>query len=257
MPVSIAEPSLDNVSLVSWEKLSDKRIFFGHQSVGYNILDGVGIILKEHPEIHLKIVETSDPTRFDAPIFANAPIGRNGNPGSKCEAFERFLDDGIGKWADIAFFKFCFVDVNRDTDVEKMFEQYRATIRSVKKKYPALTIVHLTVPLVTSDYGLISRLKGIIKGLLGRKSMDANVNRYRMNELIRKEYAGKDPVFDLASIESITPTGEPVTFVYDGKGYPSLYPGYTTDGGHLNDIGKRLVGMRLLVFLADIAEKEK
>lgn len=257
MPVSIAEPSLDNVSLVSWDKISAKRIFFGHQSVGYNILDGLEMILKEHPEIHVKIVETADPTRFDAPIFAHAQIGRNEDPSSKCEAFERFLDDGIGKWADIAFFKFCFVDVNRDTDVEKMFEQYRETIRSVKKKYPALTIVHFTVPLVTSDYSLIYRLKGIIKGLLGRKSMDVNVNRYRMNELIRKEYTGKDPIFDLSSIESFTPKGEPVTFVYDGKRYPSLYPGYSTDGGHLNETGKRIVGMRLLMFLANIAEKGK
>ena len=211
--------------------------------------------LKENPSIRLTIVETTDPSRFDAPVFAHARVGRNGDPGSKCEAFEQYMDSGIGSRADIAFFKFCYVDINRETDVGKMFESYKATVRRVKTKYPGLTLVHVTVPLTSTDYTLKVRLKTFVKGILGRK--DENVGRGELNERIRKEFGGSDPIFDLAAIESTSPAGEPVTFTYQGKKYPCMYPGYTTDGGHLNSEGKRVVAVGLLQTLLRVVEKEK
>jgi hypothetical protein len=246
--------SLDNVSAAAWDKLAGKRIFFGHQSVGYNIMDGVGALLKENPSIRLTIVETTDPSRFDAPVFAHARVGRNEDPGSKCEAFEQYMESGIGSRADIAFFKFCYVDINRETDVEKMFESYKATIRRVKTKYPGLTIVHVTVPLTSSDYTLKVRLKNLVKRILGRK--DENVGRGEFNERIRKEFGGSDPIFDLAAIESTSSAGEPVTVTYQGKKYPCMYSGYTTDGGHLTDEGKRVAAVGLLQTLLRVVEKE-
>src|SRR5665647_3678518 len=98
-------------------------------------MDGVGVLLKENPSIRLTIVETTDPSRFDAPVFAHARVGRNEDPGSKCEAFEQYMESGIGSRADIAFFKFCYVDVNRETDVGKIFESYKATVQRIKRKY--------------------------------------------------------------------------------------------------------------------------
>jgi len=247
--------SLDNLSAAAWDKLAGKRIFFGHQSVGYNIMDGVGVLLKENPSIRLTIVETTDPSRFDAPVFAHAGVGRNENPGSKCEAFEQYLDLGIGSRADIAFFKFCYVDINRETDVEKVFESYKATVRRVKTKYPGLTLVHVTVPLTSAEYTLAVRLKSFIKRILGR--VDENVARGKLNERIRKEFGGTDPVFDLAAIESTSPFGESVSFTSHGKKYPCMYPGYTTDGGHLNDAGKRVAAVGLLQTLLRVVEIEK
>jgi hypothetical protein len=244
--------SLDNVSAVAWDKLAGKRIFFGHQSVGYNIMDGVGALLKENPSIRLTIVETTDASRFNAPVFAHAGVGRNENPGSKCEAFEQYMDLGIGSRADIAFFKFCYVDINRETDVEKVFDSYKATVRRVKTKYPGMTLVHVTVPLTSAEYTLAVRLKSFIKRILGR--VDENVARGELNERIRKEYSGSDQIFDLAAIESTSPTGESVTFTYKGRNYPCMYSGYTADGGHLNEAGKRVAAVGLLQTLLRVVE---
>jgi len=239
---------LDNVSSADWGKLAGKKIFFGHQSVGYDIMEGVSALQKEHPSIRLAIVETTDSSRFDAPVFAHAQVGRNGDPDSKCEAFERYMDSGIGNRADIAFFKFCYVDINRKTDVGKVFESYKAMVRRVKTKYPGLILVHVTIPLTSSGYSLEARMKAIAKRLLGKKDM--NIGRSELNERIRKEYSGSDRIFDLAAIESTSPMGESVTFTYKGRNYPCMYPGYTSDGGHLNGEGKRIAAEGLLQLLS-------
>ena len=257
MSKPITGESLDAVSGAAWEKLGGKRIFFGHQSVGMNILDGVEVLLKENPAIRLNIVKYSDPSIFKAPVFAHAEVGRNGDPESKCEAFEQVLDAGVGSRADIAFFKFCYMDFSNETEVLKTFETYQAMVRRVEQKYPNLTLVHVTVPLTRMETGLGAGLKMWIKKAMGKKSGGpyANVGREKLNDLFRKTYGKKDPLFDLAAIESTSPSGEPVTFRHEGKAYPSLYPGYTSDGGHLNESGKRLLAQRLLLFLARIAEK--
>jgi len=139
----------------------------------------------------------------------------------------------------------------------KTFETYQAMVRRVEQKYPNLTLVHVTVPLTRMETGLGASVKKWIKELLGKKSGGpyANVGREKLNDLFRKTYGKKDPLFDLAAIESTSPSGEPVTFRHLGLLYPSLYPGYTSDGGHLNENGKRILAQRLLLFLARIAEK--
>jgi hypothetical protein len=257
MSKNVTGESLDAVSGAAWEKLAGKRIFFGHQSVGMNMLDGVSVLLKEHPAIRLNIVKYADPSMFQSPVFAHAEVGRNGDPISKCEAFEHVLETGVGSRADIAFFKFCYMDFSGEAEVLKTFDTYQAMIRRVKEKYPNLTLVHVTVPLTRMDTGLSAGLKILVKKVLGKKSGGAyaNVGRERMNDLLRKTYGGKDPLFDLATIESTSTSGEPVTFRHEGKMYPSLYSDYTSDGGHLNENGKRILATRLLLFLARIAEK--
>lgn len=259
MPNNIQGQSLAAVSGSAWEKLAGKRIFFGHQSVGKNILDGVEMILKENPAIRLKVVRYVGPSLFVAPVFAHAEVGRNGDPGSKCEAFEQFVESGVGSRADIAFFKFCYTDIASEAEVLKTFDTYKSMIRRVKQRYPNLTLVHITVPLTRSDTRLIAMLKTWIKKTVGKKGGGsyANIGRERLNSLLRKEYEGQDPLFDLAAIESTSPSGEPVTFSYEGKRYPSLYPGYTSDGGHLNESGKQVVAQRLLLLLARIADNSR
>ena len=176
------------------------------------------------------------------------------DPIGKTHAFRATVEGGVGAKVDIAFFKFCYVDISRETDVGKMFESYKATVRRVKMKYPGLALVHVTIPLTSSDYTLKVRLKNIVKRILGRK--DENFGRSELNERIRKEYGASDPIFDLAALESTSPEGDPVTITYQGKKYPSMYPGYTTDGGHLNGDGKRVAAVGLLETLLRVAGKE-
>ncbi len=42
-------PSIKGVPAETWQKLSQKKIYFGHQSVGNNIIDGIKDIMKENP----------------------------------------------------------------------------------------------------------------------------------------------------------------------------------------------------------------
>ncbi len=83
----ITLPSIDDVPREYWAKLAEKKIFFGHQSVGYNIIEGVKDIMRERNYIKLNIVETREPVQFDQPIFAHAEVGRNTNPATKIVAF--------------------------------------------------------------------------------------------------------------------------------------------------------------------------
>ena len=40
----------------TWKKLSEKKIYFGHQSVGFNIIKGLEDILKENPQIKFTLL---------------------------------------------------------------------------------------------------------------------------------------------------------------------------------------------------------
>ena len=39
---------VDSVSKKNWDWLSNKKIYFGHQSVGFNIIDGIKDIMSEN-----------------------------------------------------------------------------------------------------------------------------------------------------------------------------------------------------------------
>lgn len=228
------------------QKVAEKKIYFGHQSVGLNILDGVGDILKEHQGIELKIVKTADPSALSGPVFAHSMIGENEDPVLKIKEFERSMDGGIGGKADIAFFKFCYVDITRNTDVEGIFTTYKTTMRRLKDKYPNTQFVHLTVPLSIST----PSLKGWIKGVLGRE--DNNIKKYVFNEMLRREYEGRDPLFDLAAIESTYSDGSRASITSNGTTYYSLVTDYTSDSGHLNETGRKIMAAQLLKFLSKL-----
>ena len=122
---TVSYGSIKDLPNSAWEKLSQKKIFFGHQSVGFNIIDGLKDIMKENPQIKLNIVETSNPADFNHPLFAHARVGKNTYPKSKIDAFADFMEEGIGNKADIAFLKFCYVDVMAGTDSQKVFDDYK------------------------------------------------------------------------------------------------------------------------------------
>ena len=245
--------SIKDIPETAWKKLSEKKIFFGHQSVGFNIIDGIRDVMKECPQIKLNIIETHDPKQFDSPIFGHSRVGKNTDPNSKCDAFAEYLKSGIGNKVDIPFLKFCYVDVRANTNPQEVLDYYTKTIESLKKEYPKVTFVHFTVPLTVTK----TSIKTWIKKIIGKKDIweyDDNIKRNEYNELLKKHYKDKEPVFDLAGIESTFADGKRCTFSKDGKTYYSLVPEYTTDGGHLNEKGRKIVAEKLLVFLANLAQ---
>ena len=241
--------ALNNVPLPAWKQLASKNIYFGHQSVGGNIIEGVEELIKEHGQINLHITRAT-PAAFTipTPVFAHSEIGKNGDPRAKMEEFVKIIETRGEAEASVAFFKFCYADFDHATDVNRLFEYYRTTMSRLQRLHPNTTFVYVTVPLVSMNEGV----KDWAKRLLGRsiKDPDANVKRNQFNDLLRTELGGKELVFDLAGIESTFPDGRRASFTNAGKMYDALVPDYTHDGGHLNEAGRRMVAAQFLVFLA-------
>jgi len=234
------------------EKLAQRRIYFGHQSVGYNLVDGLQALAQEKP-LGLKIVEGRSPEALGSPAFAHAKNGENHDPISKIRDFANTLEaGGLGQRTDIAFFKFCYVDFVPGTDVDKVFAEYKGTLARLRQAYPKIKFVHFTSPLTVVQSGP----KALVKRLLGKRlgGAEANVVRERFNALMRQEYAGREPLFDLAAVESTRPDGQPVTFADGGARYPALASEYASDGKHLNAAGARWAAAHLLKTLATVAD---
>lgn len=231
------------------KKISRNRIYFGHQSVGLNILDGLQDILKEYPSVKLSIIELENPKQFAEGAIVHSRIGKNRDPFSKLDAFVRILNGGVGNSVDVVFIKFCYVDFDGATDVQPVFNGYRETVKSLREKFPKLKFIHVTVPLKINKAGIKAKIKKII-GKTDIWEYTGNIKRNQFNEMLIKEYSASEPVFDLAKVESTCPNGKRVCFELGGKTYFSLAPEYTTDGGHLNEPGRRRVAGELIKTLA-------
>src|SRR4051794_9746643 len=213
--------------------LAHERIYFGHQSVGKNVLDGLQE-LSVAAGVPLRIAELPRAADLDGPGVGHLFVPENGDPLRKLAEFKRAL--GTGSQADVALVKFCYVDINADTDMRALFDAYRETVDELRAKNPRTTFVHVTLPLTTVQTGP----KAWVKWLLGRAPYGTieNVKRDQYNTLLRRTYAGQEPIFDLARLESIAADGTQATVEWDGTVAPALVPAYSEDGGHLNRIGR-------------------
>lgn len=52
------------------------------------------------------------------------------------DAFSNLIKQGIGENVDIAFFKFCYIDIRANTDIQKVFTDYKNTMTDIKRGYP-------------------------------------------------------------------------------------------------------------------------
>jgi len=231
------------------DKLSEKKIFFGHQSVGLNIVEGINDI-NHRSNNRLNILKTKNPDSFETPVFAHSTVGFNTDPRSKVDEFVNLMEGGIGDNVDYAFLKFCYVDITAETDIKKIFEYYKKRFEDLKKKYPKTTFIHMTVPITTVQDGP----KAFIKKIVGRpiRGYEDNYKRYKFNEMLKKEYADSYPVFDLARIESTDSNGSKLAYKKGRETFYGLVPSYTYDGSHLNETGRLVVGRALLSFLANL-----
>lgn len=243
--------SLNDVPPAAWKALSQQTIYFGHQSVGNNIIAGINDVLKEHPEIQFRIVKVQEMNGGSGGVFIHEEVGKNDYPFSKSTAFRERLHAGLGEKTDIAFLKYCFWDIRSQTDVQNVFRNYREMIASLRKEFPRLTFVHFTIPLMAHQTGITASAKRFLH-LPVEWDVD-NIKRSELNELIRNEYAGREVVFDIAEMESTLPSGHRTMFTSDGKAYAYLAADYTGDGGHLNPVGRRRVAEQLLILLAQLA----
>ncbi len=245
---------LQSISPAEWERLSRCRIYFGHQSVGYNIIEGVRDIMKQHQEIRLNIVETVHPDDLGPAMLGHGRIGKNQDPSSKIDAFVRLMENGAAEKVDMALFKFCYVDVTESTDIDRLFDDYKNSLASLKARYPNTIFIHVTVPLTAMETW-VTWVKSKVKQLLGRplRGYDDNIKRSRFNEMLRNEFGKNEPFFDLAAVEATSSDGRQLTFAKRGNLFQALVPAYTDDGGHLNEQGRITVAEQFLITLAKLS----
>jgi hypothetical protein len=149
--------------------------------------------------------------------------------------------------------KYCYVDVPSRANVKRLFDEYQQTVATVRARHPDVVLVHATMPLTTVE----SASKAFVKRLLGRKTVREQAQaRHEYNELVRSAYAGREPLFDIADVESRRPDGSREFIVAGNDSIHTLVPAYTRDGGHLNGRGQRIAAAALLdVFTVAATQK--
>lgn len=230
------------------DKVSAHKLYFGHQSVGFNILSGIEQ-WEEESGINLEIAESRDFTSTGSASLVHFRVGQNGYPKSKIDDFVSLMESVPEDTGSAAFFKLCYVDITTDTNVDEVFDYYKEKMYFLKDSYSYCQIILFTVPVTAVQTGL----KAAAKRILGRESFGVleNIKRNEFNERLLNEMEGDFPIFDLAGVETTLPDGSIHTYTHNGTEYPSMPDMYTSDGGHLNDYGAKIVSFNLLAFLSE------
>jgi hypothetical protein len=213
------------------DALGQARVYFNHQSVGFNILSGVERLGK----IAITQAQLGEAAAFAHRGIVHTALGVNAEPLSKIDGFRQALT-AMPEPPDVALMKFCYIDFDQGTDPEALFTRYKQTIDELSAKMPRTRFMHVTVPLVVGK----PRWKRMVKDVLGRNDDSyANAKREAFSALLRKSYPA-DRVFDLARVESTRPDGSTEAFEREGRRIPALVADYSDDGAHLGPAGRNV-----------------
>ncbi len=145
---SLRPRALDGSTVQDLQSIRKLKVYFGHQSVGGNVLDGLREIEKESG---------------GGPLMSDSLIGQNGEPEGKCEDFTRKIA-ALPEPPDIALMKFCYIDFDQATDETKLFARYMAaTLDGLQAKYPSVTFIPVTTPLTTLSPAWKRTLKKLLE----------------------------------------------------------------------------------------------
>ncbi len=217
----------------SWlDRARNLNFYFGHQSVGNNLLSGLAELAQQSPQYYaLTIAHGGNPSCFAAQHgIVDFPVGRNGDPVSKIDDFAAHLDWCRGKAVDAAMMKICFVDINPQTNTDFLSNRYCRTMEELERTYPHTRIIWCTCPLVCNQN---------------------NSARQAFNDNVRQFCRQRGKVlFDLADIESHDSGGRE-----SGNQFgPALCPEYSLDGGHPSSpAGRQRLAYAWWLLMAHIA----
>lgn len=237
----------------AYEILDNKKIFFGHQSVGGNIISGIRLLQSARPEIKFNILETKDFSLSVAGCFAHYLVGKNKDPQSKTREFANIIESNRDNLPDIALHKYCYVDISATSDIKGIFNEYSKYMSDLTQRFPHVNFAHCTIPLTTIQKGP----KAWAKRLLNKKpyGIDDNIARNEYNMRLRDSYEHTGLIFDLAEHEAKQLNGGHTHFSLNNKQYMCLNDTYTDDGGHLNVVGQQYIADKFLSFLCVIAKE--
>lgn len=230
-------------------------VFFGHQSVGQDLVTGVtelaipGADTTKVTHLAEYIPDPAAPAR--TLTLVHERVGRNREPSSKLAQFEELLRSWPGAPPDVALLKFCYVDVEQQLDAERVWSEYQACLARLQQAHPHTHFVHCTVPLRALPSGPYARLRR----MLGHRHPQVAANRARewFNDRLRESYGRMSLLFDLARTEALGADGEPCTVRESGESVRSLAPEWTNDGGHLNARGRTMAAAAFLQFFQTLA----
>ncbi len=233
-----------------WQALGKKRVVFGHQSVGLNILNGIEQLAARDG---VKIDIHAQPTIPALPGINHFLVGRNGDPTSKILDFAAAIDAGAAQGADIALMKLCYADFNAATDARRIADDYIAGLESLARRHPNTSFVAVTVPLMAVQTGP----KAWIKRLIGKQPSGYldNAKRLEFNTLLRDQYLATGRLFDLARTETES-NGKYCMVNVGGREVEALCPELTNDGGHLNERGQALTAAAFVNFVSSLDAKQ-
>jgi len=247
----VQEPvSMDQVK-ADLQTLAQARVFFGHHSVGNNILKGVRD-LADKTGVPLRIEEiTAGSAAPTGPGLFHGKVGENLDPDAKMADFAAVLGAPGEARYDVATFKFCYVDLDegsKERSPDKLFDRYESRMSAIESAHPGVKILHSTMPLMAEPPGKKTRLKRLLG--LSADTDAANVDRNEFNRLARGKYDGGS-LLDVARFEATRPDGSIAEFSSGGHEMEMLALEYTSDGGHLNAQGQERVAAAFLHRLAE------
>lgn len=233
------------------ELLARSRVFFGHHSVGVNILDGVKR-LAENTGVALRVEEVK-PGAIPAsgPGLFHGRVGENHDPDGKIAAFSAAMGETGESRYDLAMLKFCYVDLNdnsREQKADELFQRYLDGMDGIRAAHPELVLLNSTMPLYAEPPGKKTRLKRLLG--MAVDTDEHNVRRNEYNRLVREHFSTAE-LFDVARLEATAPDGSIVTFSSSGQPMEMLAQEFTDDGGHLNDSGQDQVAAEFVHRLAE------
>lgn len=237
----------------TYQALNEKKIFFGHQSVGGNIVSGIRLLQSERPDIGLNVLESKSFPSSATPYFAHCLVGKNKDPLSKTREFADIIGSNQGNLPDIALHKYCYVDISGGCGIKSIFNDYSKLMNDLTQRFPDVVFAHCTIPLTTIQKGP----KAWVKKLLNKTpyGIDDNISRNEYNKMLLDSYGHTGLVFDLAKHEAAKPSGGYEQFSLNGNQYTCLNRAYTDDGGHLNAVGQRHIADKFLSFLCLVAKE--
>jgi hypothetical protein len=209
-------------------------VFFNHQSVGRNILQGLSALASQDQiRYSCAIISTPSATWYDTNNgVGDFTIGSNLYPDTKVDGLYNYIvTRGYGNHVKVAMMKFCYADFQpwSTWTGQQVWNYYRPMMESLEAAYPHVTFVWWTCALHTSS---------------------GNHEHEEFNSRVRQYCNANNKIlFDLAAIECHDPNG---SLVLDASGHPALYSGYTTDGGHLNATGGQRVAKAWWWLMAQI-----
>jgi hypothetical protein len=225
-------------------------VLFGHQSVGLDIMTGLGTLAGQNAT---RYGITMAGNGLPYPPYADPPaswfsandgiggreIGTNGDPGSKTRAFDGLVRGAYGPMIDVALMKFCFTETYAENRGQPIWDLYRTAMQQLILDFPNVKFVWTTMPLAfignqpdPNDYGLPA---------------------YEFNDLVRAHVAANGGyLLDIADIESHDAGGSQVL---GPQGRPNLAAAWAlaADDPHLGAAGQARMAQAWWHLMARVA----